>query len=221
MTKFRLILAATAAVLAIAPAAGAAELLTNGNFEDGNTGFYSEYSYSPGNYWPEGVYGIDTNPQNGHGLFSSFGDHTYGEGRMMVVNGTGTENTVVWGQGGIAVAQNTDYTFSFWLGSAYPTSPAILATRINGMWQSPDANANGDTPGWTQFSYVWNSGLNTSATVELINRNLEFSGNDFVLDDISLSGAAVPEPATWAMMITGFGAAGAMMRRRRAVLARA
>jgi len=32
-------------------------------------------------------------------------------------------------------------------------------------------------------------------------------------------GAAVPEPATWAMMIVGFGAAGAMMRRRRAVLA--
>ena len=80
MTKFRLILATTAAVLAIAPAASAAELLVNGNFEDGNTGFYSEYSYSPGNYWPEAVYGVDTNPQNGHGLFSSFGDHTYGEG---------------------------------------------------------------------------------------------------------------------------------------------
>ncbi len=32
-------------------------------------------------------------------------------------------------------------------------------------------------------------------------------------------GAAVPEPATWAMMIVGFGAAGAMMRRRRAAVA--
>lgn len=31
--------------------------------------------------------------------------------------------------------------------------------------------------------------------------------------------AVVPEPATWAMMIVGFGAAGAMMRRRRAVVA--
>jgi hypothetical protein len=30
---------------------------------------------------------------------------------------------------------------------------------------------------------------------------------------------AVPEPATWAMMIMGFGAAGAMMRRRRVALA--
>lgn len=30
----------------------------------------------------------------------------------------------------------------------------------------------------------------------------------------SLLGAAVPEPSTWAMMIVGFGMAGAAMRRR-------
>lgn len=32
-------------------------------------------------------------------------------------------------------------------------------------------------------------------------------------------GGAVPEPATWAMMIIGFGAAGSMIRRRKAVAA--
>jgi hypothetical protein len=32
-------------------------------------------------------------------------------------------------------------------------------------------------------------------------------------------GTAVPEPATWALMITGFGGAGAMLRRRRRVVA--
>ena len=35
----------------------------------------------------------------------------------------------------------------------------------------------------------------------------------------SLVAGAVPEPATWAMMIMGFGAAGAMVRRRRAAVA--
>ncbi len=34
------------------------------------------------------------------------------------------------------------------------------------------------------------------------------------VDNINLT-SAVPEPATWAMMITGFGLAGAMLRRRR------
>jgi hypothetical protein len=39
------------------------------------------------------------------------------------------------------------------------------------------------------------------------------------VDNIQLSTAAVPEPATWAMMITGFGLAGSMLRRRRMVAA--
>jgi hypothetical protein len=214
MTKLHLMLAAAAALVAATPA-GAAEMLTNGDFEAGNTGFYSSYGNSPGNYWPEGVYGVATNPQSGHGLFSSFGDHTSGTGLMMVVNGASAENAVVWGQSGLNVAQNTNYVFSFWLGSAYPVSPAILTARINGVWQTSEAPATVGMPGWTQFSYVWNSEANTTATVELVDRNLEYHGNDFVLDDMSFSGGAVPEPATWAMMIIGFGAVGALIRRRR------
>ena len=44
--------------------------------------------------------------------------------------------------------------------------------------------------------------------------NLQFS--TFYYSLVSGSVAAVPEPATWAMMIAGFGLAGAAMRRRRA-----
>lgn len=45
------------------------------------------------------------------------------------------------------------------------------------------------------------------------------SGNSFEFD--TLGGVAVPEPASWALMIMGFGAAGAMLRskRRRALTA--
>jgi len=44
-------------------------------------------------------------------------------------------------------------------------------------------------------------------------------GNDFAIDNISVT--AVPEPGTWALMIIGFGGAGAMLRsnRRKAVAA--
>lgn len=42
----------------------------------------------------------------------------------------------------------------------------------------------------------------------------------YTLDNISVSGA-VPEPMTWALMISGFGLAGASLRRRRAVAATA
>ena len=54
-------------------------------------------------------------------------------------------------------------------------------------------------------------------------RSIEFiqNGGDFGIDNLTFEiGAAVPEPATWAMMIIGFGAVGSMVRtsRRRNVL---
>jgi hypothetical protein len=40
------------------------------------------------------------------------------------------------------------------------------------------------------------------------------TGNHFSIDNLVLNAAAVPEPATWAMMILGMGAVGYAMRRR-------
>ena len=47
---------------------------------------------------------------------------------------------------------------------------------------------------------------------------LRSSSNSFESDNFAV--AAVPEPATWAMMIMGFGTIGALMRRRQYALAR-
>jgi hypothetical protein len=44
------------------------------------------------------------------------------------------------------------------------------------------------------------------------------TGRGSVSPDITISGA-IPEPGTWALMILGFGGAGAMVRRRRAAFA--
>ena len=51
---------------------------------------------------------------------------------------------------------------------------------------------------------------------------LQDAGNDnigIVIDNLSLSVGPVPEPATWAMMIAGFGLAGMAARRRRPAVA--
>ena len=61
-------------------------LLTNGDFSAGNTGFTSQYTYSPGNLLHEGTYTVDNNPHNDSIYGASFGDHTTGKGLMLIAN---------------------------------------------------------------------------------------------------------------------------------------
>ena len=65
-------------------------LIGNGNFEGGATGFSSDYIHNPGDLWPESVYDVLTNPNAAHPNFPACGDHTTGSGNMLAVNGSGT-----------------------------------------------------------------------------------------------------------------------------------
>jgi hypothetical protein len=219
--KTRLIagLMATAAIAIAGSAAASTNLITNGDFSGGNTAFYSSYGFSPNNLWPEGVYDIVTNPALDHGLFTSFGDHTTGAGKMMGINGKGTEHAVIWGEDNISLAANTNYVFSFWMASEHPDSPAILRLNINGEAVGATFNATPTTGVWNNYTAAFNSGATTNASFSLWNENLAAQGNDFALDDISVAG--VPEPATWAMMLTGFLGMGSILRRNRRQLATA
>lgn len=83
-------------------------LITNGDFEAGNTGFTTEYKYldpSIQGIWtlgPEYMYTIGTNPSLYHSQWTSFGDHSDVGDKMMIVNGTWEEtsptNRIVWEQ---------------------------------------------------------------------------------------------------------------------------
>ena len=70
----------------------------------------------------------------------------------------------------------------------------------------------GRTP-WTHFSTTLGAG---SYTIEAGVRNLYDSANtpNLLLDNVS---SGTPEPGTWALMLSGFFGAGAMLRRRRQV----
>lgn len=48
---------------------------------------------------------------------------------------------------------------------------------------------------------------------------LRSTGNAFEIDNIAATAGVVPEPASWAMLITGFGLIGFAMRRRSAAIA--
>ena len=164
-----------------------ANLITNGDFESGNTGFTSVYSYTPDGF-PTGVYWVGTDPHTWNANAPvSCGDHTSGHGNMMIVNGATTTGVNVWTTGPIPVTPNTNYAFSIWIQSVSPLAPAILQFSINGAPLGNTVFASATTCLWNQFYTTWNSGSSTTATIALVNNNTILSGNDFALDDISFA----------------------------------
>lgn len=166
------------------------DLITNGNFDAGATGFSSSYTIGTGGpYGPvssEGTYYVTTNPNLAHTNFPAFGDHTNGSGSMMVVNGSGAANSSIWCQN-IAVKPNTDYNFSAWIASCYAASQAELpklqfsinSSLLGSVFSPPFVTAQ-----WFPFNATWNSGNSASAAICIVNQNTALSGNDFALDDI-------------------------------------
>jgi len=177
-------------------------IVVNGDFQSGNTGFTSGYSYytTNSNTWgiigQEGTYTINTNSSNVHNNFGNYPclDHTSGNGtgKCMYVNGAGTANTTVWQQV-VNVQPNTDHIFITWVASLSPNSTsttselARLQFSINGQTIGNIFTAPTSTAQWQQFYQIWNSGNSTTATIRILNQNTVNSGNDFALDDISFS----------------------------------
>lgn len=166
------------------------ELVTNGNFSAGATGFTSDYVPGTGGTYGllsnAGTYAVSTSPQLTHVNFASFGDHTTGFGSMLVVNGAQFPGQNIWCET-VTVTPNTDYAFSAWLATAVSESPAQLVFTINGATIGDPLLAPFGTGQWVNFYSIWNSGASTSATICISNQNSQDSGNDFALDDISFA----------------------------------
>lgn len=161
------------------------ELVQNGDFEEGNTGFTSQYNYcnTANCLNPESTYTVDATPNFYHSAFNGT-DHTSGSGKFMIINGAGTANAPVWCQT-INVTPNTQYLFSTWVCSVVAGSPALLQFSINGVTIGAIFSAPNSTFQWLPFNDTWNSGNSTTATICIVNQNTTLGGNDFGLDDIS------------------------------------
>ncbi len=164
------------------------DMVNNGNFSLGNTGFTTSYGPGvggPNSIWNPETYEITTNPQSVHSNFMTFGDHTTGTGNMMAVNGSTIANTVVWSQT-ITVMPNTNYNFSAWMASMENTNlsnAAKLQFSINGSLVGSVATAPLSGGVWSNFFVNWNSGASTSAAITIVDQNT-VGNNDFALDDI-------------------------------------
>lgn|GEM_PF-1222232 len=108
-------------------------------------------------------------------------------------------------------------SFSFYMGSpdSYNSVEFIgpdFDWLLNGsaIWGGFLPPSDGDQSHGLRVRYDFNG--------HLVNKVIfSSSGNSFEFDTLAAGG--VPEPAAWTLMISGFGAMGAMLRRRRAVAA--
>lgn len=209
-----------ALLLTAAPAASAAELLTNGSFEDiggatpegwgGLTYYAGGVPQIPGWTVESGSVDLTTT--------GSFWGPAYDGTYSLDING--------WNPGRITQSFNTvlgqiyNVTFAYSRNIAGAENPATATVTAGG--QALDVVAPLDGPftsggrmAWLTggFSFV---GDGSTATLALAATNGTNGGVFF--DAISVQ-TGIPEPAAWAMMIGGFGLAGAMLRRRRAISA--
>lgn len=158
-------------------------LLVNPDFEQGNTGFSSDFDYSPGNLTKPDVYDVLALPNSANDAFKDCGDHTSGTGNMLAVNMV--HNDVpgsLWCQT-VPVTPNTDYYFSYWvtklnLGNGF----AGVRLFINGQMVSSVFLIPGYPEcEWINRNGVWNSGFNVSANLCIVRYK---SANPLALDDL-------------------------------------
>jgi hypothetical protein len=170
---------------------GLAELIYNGDFSAGDTGFTTGYVPGTGGISGiisnQGEYDINTNPHNSHIDFATFGDHTTGTGNMIVINGSDNFNVPVWCQS-FPVAPFSSYNFSAWFRTCNWQNPAILQFAIDGIIIGSNFYLTSDTTVWVQFTYSWNSDTNTTAGICITDLSTWSAGNDFAIDDISFTG---------------------------------
>lgn len=175
----------------------AQELVVNGDFEQGNVGFGSAYTYvnntTFNGLYPEQTYTVSSNPTFSHDNFWGI-DHTTadGNGKYMLINGR--NGLDVWNQT-VNVLPNTIYYFSAWAVSLNNVGPfANLIFNVNGTdigtptGALPSKDRDNNSGNWIRFYGTWNSGANSGPVVIKI-RDLENSpnGNDFGIDDISFA----------------------------------
>ena len=105
---------------------------------------------------------------------------------------------------------------------AYTNQGHVSAGSLTGQAFAPAFSAPNDFGHQVYTDYAFSFTALGSATAISFSADSPFTGYGPVIDGVSVSlvslPGGVPEPASWALMIGGFGLAGAALRRRRAVV---
>jgi len=213
------------ASLAVSTSASA-NLIQNGDFSAGFSGFSSEYTLNNTSIYDEGTYTVGSNPNAVHPLFVNVA----GNNPMLLANGSEKIEQVLllYNTGNVQNAGN--YTFSasvmnICCNVPYDGAPSTVLFQIsqgNGPFAtiaSYTTNPPGDA-GVSNFvtsvtPFFLQTGLFSFRIIDTISAA---SGNDFAIDNLSIEPAAVPGPivgAGFPGLLMALGGLVALARRRR------
>lgn len=139
-------------------------------------------------------------------------------------------------QGGIYQSVGTGGASTFDFGGFLPEKQVL--TGVSVYWGSVDSHniidfLRSDGALVSSFTGANLPRFDGNQTIAATNRRITFAmsgvdritqvrfragGNAFEYDNIAVATGAIPEPATWGMLITGFGIIGAALRRRRRIV---
>jgi hypothetical protein len=240
------LLSAVAAMMAISASAHATEFVTNGGFESSSFQSNSQFGAGFGGQGVTGWTGLGDNhlqfyyvggtqtsvsaanqfSDSGAKFYSTFNALSSNGGNFVALDGDSQyRGTISQSISGLTVGQTYTLTFDWAAAQLINRSGATteqLAVSLGGDTQTTAImpNSDGGFSGWQNVTmkFVANS---TNETLTFLSVGTPDGLPPIAaLDGVSLTGG-VPEPASWAMMITGFFGLGAMARRRRAAVAAA
>ena len=207
----RLSLTALAASIALTFSANAATIV-NGSFETGT---------NPGGFTTVGAGGTDitgwTVSGNSVDYIGSYWTAQDGARSIdLAGNGIGTISQI------LSTVAGQAYQVSFWIArnpdnGINPRTGFVGWNGSNSQFTFNNSTSTAANMGWEQRSFIFGA---TGATTTLSFSSDAATAAGFygpALDNVSI--AAVPEPATWMMLILGFGLVGGAMRRRKPVAA--
>ena len=237
-----LLLCTVAALGVTAPAAAVTNLIVNGSFEAGAPGVggftgwtkanpasdapASVIGYNNNDSYPTGAFGEAVTPDN---VASASPDAVGGQAAYFV--GDFATNESISQLTALSVG-NYRIGFSYYLTvnglnnindasiagtiiGVTVASTSITGASLGQVWQYASGVAHVTAAGYYNTSFVFNSNGAPSKDV-VIDRVFAIATTDAATVEIPPTPTApLPEPATWAMLLTGFGAVGFAARRRR------
>jgi hypothetical protein len=177
----------------------------------------------PGDLFPAETYALSTtsNEYRGDG---AWGNYTAPDGHsaFYVINGATAASARIF-YATVDLTVGDTFSVSFLAVDNYPVAAPVLQLSDNGVLvgnavtlTGPYGSAYPSGVGpWQTYTLSFTPTASGPQTIGLVDTNTAYSGNDFSI-------AAVPEPATWAMMLLGFaglGFASYRTTRKRALLA--